>query len=161
MPIKYSLLRSAQRLQFVTWMRHPVERVVSHYLYWTMSGIPNNAGELHRKVVREEWSLERFCLGPEVRNLYSKFLWGFPVGRFDFIGITEFYDTEIAQFSTQIMGVVLETRWENVNPSGPRHDSVGDPGLRRQIEDYHQHDMSLYRHALKLREQRMAALCEK
>ena len=38
------------------------------------------------------WSLERFCLGPEVRNIYSQFLYGFLLEYFSFIGTTEFYE---------------------------------------------------------------------
>ncbi len=30
-------------------------------------------------MVEEEWTLERFCLEPELKNLYSQFLWGFPL----------------------------------------------------------------------------------
>jgi hypothetical protein len=98
LPLKYVSLQTASSKKYVVWMRDPIERQASHYFYWIRNYNPQRAGELHRRVVEEEWSLERFCLGPEMRNIYSKFLWGFSLSRFDFIGITEFYETEIEQF---------------------------------------------------------------
>jgi hypothetical protein len=116
MPLKYRLLRMPDKKQFVTWMRDPVERLASHYAFWLRTDQQNSFGELHRRVIEERWSLERFCLGPELRNTYSKFLWGFPLNRFDFIGITEFYDTDMEYFSEKFMGVNLPVIRENVNP---------------------------------------------
>jgi hypothetical protein len=88
LPIKYLLLANKHEIIFVTWMRNPVERVLSHYFYWKRSYDPKTSPSLHRQVIEEDWSLERFCLGPELRNLYDQFLWGFPIDYFDFIGIT-------------------------------------------------------------------------
>jgi hypothetical protein len=155
LPLKYVSLQTASSKKYVVWMRDPIERQASHYFYWIRNYNPRRAGQLHRRVVEEEWSLERFCLGPEMRNIYSKFLWGFSLSRFDFIGITEFYETEIEQFSRQIMGVSLENQWKNANPQGVRHVHVDDPELRQKIEAYHHADMMLYQQALRYREKRM------
>jgi hypothetical protein len=157
MPLKYTLLRAVPRKNYVAWMRDPVERVASHYSYWTRDFDPRIAGQLHRRVVEERWSLERFCLGPEMRNLYSKFLWGFSLSHFDFIGITEFYEAELEQFSHRILGVPVPRQLKNVNPNGERHAHIGNPELRRKIEDYHAADMKLYRRAVQSREQRLAS----
>lgn len=155
LPLKYILLNLPARKRYVVWMRDPVERLASHYFYWTRNYDPHNAGLLHRKVVEENWTLERFCLGPEMRNTYSKFLWGFPLSRFDFIGITEFYDTEIEQFSRRILGASMDNQQKNVSPHGVRHAHVQERDLRCKIETHHQVDMALYRRALQLREKRM------
>ncbi len=104
MPVKYRLLGWRVPLQFVTWLREPVERLGSHYHYWKRHYNPENAGILHRRVVEEQWSLERFCLGPELQNTYCKFLWGMPLERFAFVGITEFYEEDLAYFSQNILG---------------------------------------------------------
>lgn len=37
LPIKYLLLANKRKMTFVTWMRNPVERVLSHYFYWKRS----------------------------------------------------------------------------------------------------------------------------
>ena len=118
----------------MVWMRDPVERLASHYLYWIETYNPIDAGNLHRRVVEEKWTLERFCLGPEMRNVYSKFFWGFPLARFNFVGITEFYDSEIAYFSENIIGAKLEAKRVNVNPNPVEHAYINDSDFRRQIQ---------------------------
>lgn len=78
LPVKYLLLSLQQEVTFVTWMRNPVERLLSHYFYWKRSYNPKQAPLLHRKVIEENWSVERFALSPELRNLYSQFCGAFP-----------------------------------------------------------------------------------
>ncbi|MFT5709800.1 MAG: hypothetical protein ACI8QT_000487 [Halioglobus sp.] len=155
MPLKYRLLKTSSPKQFVVWMRDPVERLASHYLYWIRNYNPIDAGRLHRKVVEEKWTLERFCLGPEMRNVYSKFFWCFPLEKFDFVGITEYYDSEIDYFSEYILGAKLESVRVNVNPSPVECSYIDDPVFRSQIQAYHQADVALYEQALSLREQRL------
>ena len=77
LPLKYLLLATRRDLTFVTWVRHPVQRMLSNYHYWKRTYDPGTARPLHRRVVEEEWSVERFCLGEEMRNMYGEFLWGF------------------------------------------------------------------------------------
>jgi hypothetical protein len=156
MPLKYRLLSTPGKKQFVTWMRDPVERLASHYAYWLRDYQTDSIGKLQRRVIEEKWSLERFCLGPELKNVYSKFIWGFPLSRFDFIGITEFYDTDMEYFSKKFLGVNLPVRRENVNPTRKEAFYIEDRSLRREIEMYHADDMLLYRRALQLRQNRLA-----
>ncbi len=155
MPLKYLLLKASTKKQFVVWMRDPVERLASHYLYWIRNYNPIDAGKLHHRVVDEKWSLERFCLGPEMRNVYSKFFWGFPLGRFDFVGITEFYDSEIEYFAEHLVGAKLESIRVNVNPNPVAHSYIDDPDFRSKIQAYHQADVALYEQALALRQRRL------
>ena len=89
LPLKYLLLGSKKKVKFITWMRDPVERLASHYHFWKRSDDSDNAPALHRRIIEEGWSFERFCFSNELRNLYSQFLWGFPFNRFDFVGITK------------------------------------------------------------------------
>jgi len=154
MPIKYQFLRTPLQKHFVTWMRDPIERLASHYFYWIQNYNPHDAGYLHRRVVEEKWSLERFCLGPEMRNTYSKFFWRFPLHKFQFIGLTEFYAQDLEQFSAEFLNAPLEIYHENVNRRGEQRSYIEAGGLRRKLEAHHDADMTLYRQALKLREQR-------
>ncbi len=104
-------------------------------------------------MVEEKWSLERFCLSPEFKNFYSQFLWSFPIERFDFIGITEYYETEMAYFSDQILGAKLQIVEKNKNPSKDSTNSsyFEDSGLRERIEQYHSKDIFLYKQAINMR----------
>ena len=88
LPLKYFLYGILNKdVQFVTWVRDPVERLASHYYFWVRSYHPDKAPLLHKRVVEEKWSFERFCLSEELRNFYCQFLWGFPLARFSFIGL--------------------------------------------------------------------------
>ena len=160
MPLKYLLLKAPIKKKFVVWMRDPVERLASHYLYWVRNYNPIDAGKLHRRVVEEKWSLERFCLGPEMKNVYSKFFWGFPLARFDFVGITEFYDSEIEHFSQLLVGANLESIRVNVNPNPVKHSYIDAPDFRSKIQAHHQADVALYEQALALRDKRILGVEE-
>jgi hypothetical protein len=112
LPLKYLLCRNAK---FITWVRDPIERLGSHYYYWLRNYDPSNAPSLHKRVIEEKWSLERFSLGNELKNFYSQFLWGFPIKRFDFIGITEYFESEMAFFSNEFIGTELRVHKKNLN----------------------------------------------
>jgi hypothetical protein len=152
LPIKYLLLMHQREVKFVTWMRNPVERILSHFHHWKKSDDPPSA-PLHRRVVEENWSIERFCLGPEMRNLYWQFLWGFPIDYFDFIGITEFYEDDLAYFSQHHLGAHVQAKRLNVR----NHSAYQiDRSFRNEIEAFHDRDMELYRNAL---EKRLSRRC--
>lgn len=120
LPVKYLLLAARRELKFVTWMRDPVERVLSHYYFWRRGYDPATAPPLHRKVVEEDWPLERFCLSDELKDLYRQFLWGFAADNFDFIGITEFFDEDFAYFSKAYLGTEVDAERLNVGDGKAR-----------------------------------------
>ena len=155
LPLKYLLVASKQEVRFVTWMRYPVERVLSHYFFWRKTYDPATAPRLHRKVMEEHWTLEQFCLSPELKDLYGKFLWGFSIETFDFIGITEFYDDDFRYFSKRYLGLDLDVKTLN---RGDREGSEYriDTSFRKQVELFHERDMDLYRRALEMRLKRRA-----
>jgi len=159
LPLKYRGLSLRQDLRFVVWLRDPVERLASHYFYWQRSYNPLDAGRLHRRVIEERWDLERFCLGPELRNTYSCFLWGFPLAQFDFVGITEHYAADVRAFSARFLdGEYSQPAPRNVNAEhgqhGPESRYIADPDFRQRVEIYHAQDMALYRQALAMRQER-------
>lgn len=153
LPIKYFFVREAK---FITWMRDPVERLASHYYYWMRHYNPQHCPSLHRRVVEEKWSLERFCLSREMRNFYGQFLWGFPMSRFSFIGITEYYDSEIKYFSSQFIQSTLPAYSININEAKKEATYFSDEiALREKIEAYHSKDVALYQKALRMRSARL------
>lgn len=159
--IKYSLWGGGPGWRRVTWLRDPVERLASHYHYWRRSYEPAQSGALHRRMMEDDWSLERFCLGPELRNCYRQFLWGVPLGRFDFVGITEHFDDDIDDFARRVLGIDglcaggADGGAANVNPAAPAL-YVEDASLRARIERHHAADMALYRAACERRQRRIS-----
>ena len=156
MPLKYDNLSAATPVKFVTWMRDPVERVASHYHHWMRVEPPAHASPMRRRVYRGQWSLRRFCLGSEFRNIYTNFLWGFELERFDFVGISEYYDTELEYFANAFINEELVVRQHNINPVRFGKSHIDDPDLRMEIEAWHSKDVVQYRRALQMREGRLS-----
>jgi hypothetical protein len=160
LPVKYLLLGDKLDCRYVTWMREPVARLVSHYHYWFRTYDPESdlTSPLHRRVVEEGWSLEAFCLSPELRNVYSQYLWGFPIQRLDFVGITEFYDEDLHDFSMAFLGG--DTQARQLNQRDIAVDGAGLDELpaetRAAVEKFHAADIDLYRVALAMRAGRLA-----
>lgn len=154
LPLRYRRLRTLPPAKFVTWLRDPVQRLLSHYHYWLRSYQAEQSGPLHKKMIEEQWTLEQFASCRELRNIYSTFLWGFPLARFDFIGITEHYETELDCFGQLILGATATPAERNRNPDQEDQEYAVDPALRQIIETVHARDMRLYQRALEMRERR-------
>ena len=99
LPAKYLLLDMKRELQFVTWMRDPIERLISHYFYWKRRF---KVGKSELPGLGEAATLEEFCLHPKFRNLYTQYFFAFHLESFEFIGITEFYNEDYRFFSKNI-----------------------------------------------------------
>jgi hypothetical protein len=145
LPVHYRVALAGRPAHFITWLREPVERLVSHYHYWRHDYAGDDPAQpLRNRILAEDWSLERFCLGPELRDLYRQYLWGFAPRRFAFIGLTEHYDQDLARFARDWLGRAPAPA-ERVNAGPPR--AALDPALRRAIERHHARDVALYRWA--------------
>src|SRR5690606_10563302 len=106
------------------------------------------AQPLRNRVLREEWSFERFALGPEMRDVYRGYLWRFDPRRFDFIGITEHYERDLERLSRRHVACGFPAEAALVNPERG-HGGYDIPrSLRRRIEQHHAQDVELYRWAL-------------
>jgi len=153
MPLKYLLLDTKNKLNFITWMRDPIERLYSHYHYWKNTYHPKKKNaDMQLRMVEEKWTIEQFCLSPELKNFYSQFLWGFPFGNFDFIGITEHYEEDLNYFSNRFLNKKLKYRWEN---KGHIRKYEINQAFRKKLEEHHKYDMDLYKRALKNRKNRI------
>lgn len=157
LPVKYLLHAQRHGARFVTWMRHPLERLLSHYFFWRRNPPSSPAQRLHWRMYEEGWSLEEFCLAPEMRDAYAQFLWAFPLEYFDFIGITEHYDDDFASFSRRYLDGQAAPAHLNAAPAAGSGKYPLDPGLRRRIEAFHARDLALYGRALELRRVRTGA----
>jgi hypothetical protein len=156
LPLKYRFFESRIKKQYVTWMMEPVDRLQSHYTLWRSDFNLESAGELRRRMLDEDWSFETFANCPEIRNIYSMYLWGFPLKLFDFIGIAEFPELEMQRFSRDILGCHEEKMILNDAPQ--RYDGTTytiDSQLRSRIERYHSEDVNLYRQALEIRNRKL------
>ncbi len=155
LPAKYLPLHASDRAQFVTWLRDPFERAVSHFNFWQRSYDPAKAPALHRRVIEDCWSLEQFCFSEEVRNFYAQFLWSFPEALFDFIGITEHFADDLSFFCSQFLGTLPE-KTPRLNSAPTTNTSqAGDMSIRDRFRTFHAEDYRIYERAISLRTNRL------
>jgi len=158
LPLKYLPLAATRELTFVTWMREPVARMISHYYYWQESYDEETSAPHHRQVIEQSWTLEQFCLSEQFRNIYTQYLWGFPLDNFAFIGISEHYQQDLQEFCGRYLSASLEQRSRNTTKySGLRE--VLDAALLDKVREFHAADMELYQQALLQRARR--SCCER
>lgn len=143
LPATWRLVALHRPLRFVTCLRDPLQRAVSHYHYWRRDYHGEDPQQpLRNRMLREGWSLERFCLGPEMRNIYRQYLWSFDPNRFDFIGVTERYSELLGWLLGDGTDAGVEAA-RLVNPErGERYEM--DPELERQMRVHHASDLRLY-----------------
>ena len=128
---------------YVTWLRDPVERIISHYLYWQRSHIPGDTK--WEQVTGQQMDLEQFAQLDFVRDLQRKYLVPLAVEEFGFIGITEEYDRSLELFRRLFcpeMQFDATVRNENPHRQGKFYDL--DPELRKKILQCNEGDASIY-----------------
>ena len=152
LPAKYLLLRDITPLTFVTWVREPIARLISHYYYWQRSYDPQTSAPHHKMVVEQEWTLEQFCLSPSFQNLYHQYLWAFPLHYFSFIGVTEFYEEDLRYFADHFLQQPLPHLAENTGAL-PREIPLSQKSLEN-IYAFHGADITLYKEAVYQRDYR-------
>ncbi|NRB63275.1 MAG: sulfotransferase family 2 domain-containing protein [Saprospiraceae bacterium] len=160
LPYKYQKLLNNKNIFFITWLREPSERLISHYYYWQRAYNENSA-PLHKKVVEESWSLEKFCLSEEMENFYGKFLWKFPIEKFDFIGITEHFEDDVSFFTKNYLKgyKINNVPKKNTNPnnSGFYSDKISSE-LLSNIKSFHSKDYEMYEYAVEKRKDRIKSM---
>jgi len=146
--LKYRIALGPRPVRYITWLRDPVQRLVSHHAYWRRDYDGSDPAQpLRNRMLREDWSFERFALGREMRNVYRQYLWGFDLARFDFIGITERYESDLDRLAP-ILGCEPVVAAALVNPESGDDGYEVEPGLRRRIERHHAADVALYQRVL-------------
>ncbi|MGR9108338.1 MAG: sulfotransferase family 2 domain-containing protein [Gammaproteobacteria bacterium] len=128
-------------------LREPLQRAISHYYYWKRTDLPGH--RIWERCMRENWSLERFLLGPEHINFQSRFVWRFPMEQFDFVGLADRF-----QDSLKLLGEIfpefkeLDFLWANANEE-PARDSLYsiDANLDQEFKRLNRLDYSVYHRA--------------
>lgn len=157
LPFNYAWLGRRQNVRFITWLRDPIERLVSQYHHIQRRYDPARSRPMQRRVVEEQWTLEKFLFHPYYQNMYCQLFWRFRPERFDFIGIVEHYEQDIACLSG-ILGSPLAVYHENRNPKKDVSRYRLPDVLRQRAEQHHSRDMALYRKALEWRRRRLGQI---
>lgn len=123
-------LGSFHPASFITFLRHPVDRVISSYKY-------------QARYLNFKGSFADFYEQPSEINVQSKMLWGCDLHQLGFIGLSEALPEMLPALS-RYLGVELTNRRDNVSPryGGPEVDKT----VRARILALNDDDLQLYRH---------------
>ncbi len=135
-------LNDTRSARFITWLRNPVERVISNYSFFQKR--ISLASEDDGLQKRKHETLLDYSYLENSRNRMSKFINGLEIDDFFFIGITENFNNDI-----QILGKMMN--WKNLEIPLLNDNSVFKIKLpsiteaeRNIIQDLNKEDMELY-----------------
>jgi len=131
-------------IPIITWLRDPVERVISnyYYLYKRLDEELNEEKKGLNILSKMRRSLLEYAHDEKNQNRMSKFLEGVEIEEFFFIGIVENYNQDI-----KILGQKLN--WSNLeivqhNKTGKSYKSKVDEKTKEIIRSLNQKDQTLY-----------------
>lgn len=125
-----------------TFLRDPVERVVSSYHFHMR---PDTQNKLAREVQEASMTLTEFATMPPQRNLQARMVNLIGFDRVDLFGLSEFYDESVNRLGEKTGLALSSSLQTNVNPSkkpNSRYDL--DPSTRAMITDRNAADIELY-----------------
>ena len=147
-PAAWFLPNISDPARYWTWLRDPVERVISAYYYLQSrtKRLAGPDGRAPRDRIRGR-TLEQFAARLQHRNLQSRSLAEFDIEQMGFVGITERFEESLA-----ILGLPPPDaeRTKNVNKARPEVD----PEVRALIRRVNDQDAALYERGLELHERR-------
>jgi len=136
----------------VTWLRHPVSRVVSNYFYLAEMMNYYMQEEIHHIDIlsKMQRTLSEYAADEKNRNRMSKFLDGISLREFDFVGLVEHFDEHLQQMSEKLgWHKQIAPVHYNATTKMREGDKTGD-AVKEQIELWNDRDMVLYRAACDL-----------
>lgn len=137
--------------KIITWVRNPVDRVISNY-YYLESRLKDILNEEKRNLnilVKMQRTLLEYARAEINRNRQAKFLNGTVPDDFDFIGIHEFFNEEVVRLSRVL-------QWKTI-PEVLYHNKTETDKPEIQEEVIHEilelnkEDTAIYENALQIR----------
>ncbi len=136
-------------VEFITWLRDPVKRVLSNY-YFLKNIVEERLQEQPDENLfpRIGKSLEEFIALEENQNVMSKFLAGAPLENFKFIGIQDNYAEDLSHLKQLMDWSAAPTERHNETKGKmEQHDAA----LLDQIRELNAQDLALYQQVLELK----------
>ncbi len=133
---QYYYLKEKYGWNLITWIRDPIEQLISHYSWIHFRQAPDKVTELDRKV--RGMSIEEFSRYSS--NFYTRWT-GRDPSVFDFIGVVEKFDESIETFNNQFncelrpLDIRNANVWEKLEVSR---------NTRKELKQNHLKDYELY-----------------
>jgi hypothetical protein len=142
-PLKYRAVRARLR---ITFLREPVERMISQYFFW--KGMPRHGHALHNYFLDSSLTVEQFARLPPIRRLYtSVFFGGVDMSMFDLIGFYEQAEKGFAWLRQTIgstASVPKQTTNTNAPHEGDRAALLDDTRRLAGLRDILREELSFY-----------------
>ena len=151
-PVCEFLQALGDSLEFITWLRDPVQRICSHYFFWRNAKHPPqrpDVRELFWAVKSGRCSLLEFGTRPEICNSYQNFFLPLGLEGVTFAGIVE-YQTISLQHLSRLLGIALPDRLPRENVAKQKQGSIYS--VPKHVEEailaHNASDVTIYAKAL-------------
>ncbi len=140
-------------IPIITWLRDPVERVISNYFYLKKIiqeklNENNTDSNLGNRMLK---SIEEFASFEENRNRMSKFLKGALLEDFFFIGIVERFEEDIKTLSQLLDWKSYPIKRQNQTS---KEMELITTSIREEIKKLNEQDVDVYKEVLNIRKKR-------
>lgn len=148
--------RVASSRRYITWVRHPVQRVVSNYYHFLRS--PDMRDDCCRKLHENKLSIRQFSDLEWMRDEIFRYLAGKAIDEFEFVGVSEQFAQSMRLFcSTYGFVGFKDFPLANTNPNKAGRHYALSGGDFAYIAERNQGDLALYNEAVqRLREKLLA-----
>ncbi len=146
-----------KQYKLITWVRDPVKRVISNF-YYLESRLKELLDEERNNlniISKLQRTLIEFTRAEINRNRQVKFMTGSNLENFDFIGIYEFFESELLRLSS-ILNWNITPDLLHHNKTPERTSQLSDEILN-EIRELNIEDVHIYNEALKIRENKIKA----
>lgn len=131
----------------ITWLRDPVERIVSSYFQFQRHPESARESEFNERIFSERWSLLEFARREEMRRQVRWYFNAVPLDEFLFIGISDRFEDSMRLFRYLFHLPPPATGPEavNINPAKKlaRHYAL-PPAVRLELEALYDEERHLY-----------------
>ncbi|MBC7367529.1 MAG: sulfotransferase family 2 domain-containing protein [Undibacterium sp.] len=145
---------SAESSKLVTWVRHPVDRVVSHYYHFLRS--PDMRDDCCCALYERGLKLIEFAELDWMRNEATRYLAGKSIEQFAFVGVAERFEESLSVFADDLgWPLSLEVPRVNTNPDRKTASYELSADDYEQIINLNTLDLMWYRRAVERLERQL------
>lgn len=143
---------NSNNIELISWVRNPIQRMISNYHYYLKGGTYFGERSLSSRKY-DIIDIKTYCTHVDKNNTLSQFI-DIPIEKFKFIGISEHFEKELIRFKA-VTGLDLNPKQTeivncNINPEKKNayEDYIVDKDLEKEFIKYNLEDYELYNKCL-------------